>query len=83
MIIMSGPDWRRLWMHVPGGLLGAFFMWWHWQSGIVFNSLFVIYEVAQDYGLGGKCGYKDILGHVVGFAIGIAVWAILSLTGVI
>jgi len=82
VIIMSGPDWRRLWMHVPGGLFGAFLMWFHWQSGLVFNSMFIVYELAQCWRIGDK-GFKDILGHVVGFGIGIAVWAILSLTGVI
>jgi len=82
MIEIFGPDWRRLWIHVPGGLLGAFFMWFHWQSGVVFNGMFIVYELAQCWRIENS-GFKDILGHVVGFAIGIAVWAILSLTGVI
>ena len=77
--IMSGPDWRRLWMHVPGGLLGACLLWLDGAMGITFNFAFLVYEVCQDWGTGGNCGFKDILGHVVGLGIGGGFFLILKL----
>jgi len=82
MILMSGPDWRRLWMHVPGGLLGAFIFYLGLGPGLIFNFAFLVYEVAQCWRIEDK-GFKDILGHVVGLGIGFSVWAILRITGVL
>ena len=81
-MIMSGPDWKRLWVHFPGGLLGAYLTWFHWSAGLTFNGLFIVYEVVQDWKMG-DCGFKDILGHIAGFATGCAIWSILWLIGAI
>lgn len=81
-MIMSGPDWKRLWMHFPGGLLGAYFTWFDWSAGLTFNLLFIVYEVVQDWRKGDS-GFKDILGHVAGYATGSAIRSILWLIGVI
>jgi len=82
MKIMSGPDWQRLWTHFPGGLLGAYLHWVHWSAGVTFNGLFIAYEVVQDWRMGDR-GFKDILGHVAGYATGCVILSILRLTGVI
>jgi len=82
-MIMSAPDWRRLWMHVPGGLFGALLLWLNGPMGITFNFAFLAYEVCQDWGTGGKSGFKDILGHVVGLGIGGGVWFILKVVGLL
>lgn len=82
MIIMSGPDWKRLWLHVPGGLLGALLLWLNGPMGIVFNFAFLLYEVCQDWRTTDK-GFKDILGHVAGLGIGGGTWFVLKLIGVL
>lgn len=81
-MIMSGPDWKRLWTHFPGGLLGAYLHWFHWSTGLIFNGLFIVYEIVQDWRTGDS-GFKDILGHVAGYATGCGIWSILSLLGVL
>lgn len=80
---MSGPDWRRLWLHVPGGVLGGIFLVIPvlMPLGVLFNFSFLVYEVAQDWRIGDK-GFKDILGHVVGLGIvggAVLIWKLIEM----
>lgn len=81
-MIMSGPDWKSLWIHVPGGLLGAALLWLNGPMGVTFNLGFLAYEFAQDWRIVDH-GFKDILGHVVGLGIGGVTWLVLQILGVI
>jgi len=80
MFTMSRTDWRRLWMHVPGGLFGGLLLVIPSliDLGILFNFGFFVYEVCQDWRIGDK-GFKDILGHVVGLGIIGGIFLILEL----
>lgn len=76
---LDDVDWHRLLLHVPGGLLGAALLWLNGPMGITFNLAFLTYEICQDWESGRRCGFRDILGHVVGLAIGGGAWLILTL----
>lgn len=72
-------DWLRLLWHIPVGMLGVAIMGWavlyktvfivNIVVGVVFLASFLVYEIMQDWRKGDK-SFKDVIGAVVGIAIG-------------
>ena len=78
----SFTDYRRLFMHIPCGIVGAFFIWINLTLGIVFNLTFLIYEVVQDWRTNDK-SFHDIKGYCWGLGIGAIIWFVLGILGVL
>lgn len=76
--IIFGPDWRRLWLHVPGGLLNGLLLIFTPWLGVGFLVGFLVYEVWQCVRISNEA-HRDILGHIVGLGIIGGIWLILIL----
>lgn len=70
----SKSDWKRFWLHLPVGFVGAWFTWEMPVAGVMFTVYFLAYEVLNDWKKDDK-SYKDVIGAVAGYGIltGIAI----------
>ena len=66
---MTREDWRRLWMHVPWGMLAVGLFLYHPVLGATACFMEMGYEFINDMGKKDS-SYRDVIGIVWGILIG-------------
>jgi len=74
-------EWRRLFLHLPWGLLAVGLFLFHPLLGLTACFMELGYEAFNDWRKKDK-SYKDVIGIVWGILIGGYIMLILKLTGV-
>jgi len=69
---------KRMWMHLPLGMVNGYVLVKHPALGIGLLLCFLVYELAQDHSAN-DAGYQDILGHLVGLSVVCVALFILAL----
>ena len=76
---MTREDWRRLWMHVPWGLLAVGLFLYHPVLGATACFMELGYELMNDWRKGDS-SYKDVIGICWGVLIGgyaLVIWRLV------